>query len=1497
MQPGRMTSPGEALLALIRSQVGQSFFIWVRLPAAKSKYLALVDSGATVSTLTKKLYDAIPVAERPVLGPPDVKIMAGNGTAIDCLGMATFTVRVQDYEFDQLFYVCTNETIGVLGTDFLRKQAVCLDFGSEYMFLRGEWIPVYDSNGQPMKHTRDVTTITAVTLTANARTLLYARMSHAAQSSIEEVRDLVVVPRRDLWFTHRVIAAHTIGRAQKDLITVELCNPNPYDIVLKADVTLGTVEEPEATADYDTPAAPEDSTLEASEALPYDARALVTARVNHLRALTIETPEGVSVPPHLEDMYQQNKAGLNEEEDLKFRWLLHQYSDVFAKDNYDLGNCNIVKHHIDTGDERPVKHHTRRTPQALNQECEKQITQLHKAGRVRPSNSPWGSNILLVKKKDGSWRMCVDYRELNTKTKNNDPYLLPRIDDTIDSLGRAKFFCTLDLIQGYHQVELTEESKAKTAFVVPRMNPSQWEFNFMPFGVQGGPSTFQRLMDRLLQGLEHRVALAYLDDIIVFGATPFVCLAHLQLVFERLRAANLKLKPKKCEFFKKEILYLGHIISGEGIKCDPAKIEAVRKWCKPRTQRQVKVFLGTVNYYNRFLKDFSHHAHPLFQITRKSVKFNWDDDCQVAFEVLKQKLIDAPVMGYPQDEGLFILDTDASGFAIGAVLSQMQYEDDAEESEQVERVIAYGSRTLHKSELRYCTRRRELLAIVHFAKVFRPYLYGRRVVIRTDHASLKYIKSMKDPNEQFSRWIERLEETEYEIVIRQGVKHSNADGLSRMPETTPPCDGKRCICEGVEELERSGDTHDDYTVMSPATADDPSQPVLVMSRRVTCVYQTIETDRRSDDWARLNVFTFDQLWTIDEMVAAQKDDEDIALLYKCKFYDLPPPPWKDVSGGSAALGAYWHDYKRMELHNDMLYRKWESRDGHQIRYQLVLPYKYQELMARHFHDADTAAHMGRRRTFDQVHRRAYWYKMAEDLKFWIKSCDICQRRKRPAHPPHAPQGVYTTGKINERVSLDICGPLVQTERDNEYVLVITDQFSKFTRAFALPNHQALTVANKFLTGWITLFGAPRQVHTDQGREFESALFSQLCTLFKSEKTRTTAYHPSSDGQVERYNQTMMTMINALNKHEHTHWDLQLAHACQAYNGTKHSTTGVEPNRLMFTEMPYVPFDVMTPVSPGEDDLLHHEYIMQVKRRMRRIYQLAREKAGHSATIIKRYNDRKANFHQYSIGDLIMLKSYDFDAGIKKMQDRYEGPYWVLDLLGNLNLRVALDSDTEPRVVHHDRAKPYYARKASDTDTAWVYKRSLTYQYKPPKVDIGTQVEDLTLAEQTNAASGDKSTAEGVARPSDRLQQQITDAQLRHALQAPPAEDHLHQGTSSSTELTNSEVNPTAVQELRSEAATDSEETTDVARDLVHEQSTLSPQAECWAPRKLVKVTCPPEEEVQEIQRRRRGRPRKQPSVVASSPVHARLLEEILCTRSAVGIIPTLCTASTGSQTE
>src|SRR5437867_4229034 len=284
---------------------------------------------------------------------------------------------------------------------------------------------------------------------------------------------------------------------------------------------------------------------------------------------------------------------------------------------------------------------------------------------------------------------------------------------------------------------------------------------------------YQRWINVVMAGLNFEVCLVYLDDIILFSSTVAEHLERLKLLLRRLRWANLKLKPSKCFLLQREVHFLGHIVSAGSIATDPEKTEQIRTWPRPQTVHEVRSFIGLASYYRRFCKDFGQIAAPLHALTGKNSRFVWTEDCEIAFEALKQCLVSSPVLAMPSDHGEYRLDTDASNVAIGAVLSQVQGGE--------ERVIAYASRTLSRSERNYCVTRRELLAVVHFAKQFRSYLLGREFLIRTDHSALRWLKLTPEPIGQQARWLERLEEFTYKIEHQPGHKHTNADALSRRP--------------------------------------------------------------------------------------------------------------------------------------------------------------------------------------------------------------------------------------------------------------------------------------------------------------------------------------------------------------------------------------------------------------------------------------------------------------------------------------------------------------------------------------------------------------------------------------------------------------------------------------------------------------------------------------------------------------------------------------------
>lgn len=731
---------------------------------------------------------------------------------------------------------------------------------------------------------------------------------------------------------------------------------------------------------------------------------------------SIDHPDAPTAP-HLLTLFQISSSSLDTSQVQHLAALLRRFSDTFAKHSGDIGRCTIVKHRINVGDSSPIKQGARRLPLHGREEVEKLVTDMRTNDVIEPSNGPWASPIVIVPKKDGSKRFCIDYRELNKITKK-DSYPLPRIEDTLEALAGAHWYSTIDLQSGYWQVEMAPTDKEKTAFVTGL--GGLWQFKVMPFGLCNAPATFERVMETALQGLTRKICLVYLDDIIVFGQTFEEELANVAMVFQRLGDAGLKMSPKKCNLFQKRVKFLGHIVSSEGIQTDPEKLSVIRDWPTLTSKLDVQSFVGLCTYYRRFVQGFASIAKPLHRLTGEKVPFSWDTECEGAFLELKVRLTSAPILAFPRPDIPFVLDTDASLSGIGAVLSQTQ--------EKLERVIGYFSRVLSRTERNYCVTRRELLAIVKAMVHFHHYLYGRRFLVRTDHASLRWLLSFKNPEGQVARWLQRLGIYDFEIQHRPGRLHGNADALSRRP------------CEEAGDCRQCAR--------------------LELQRSVPVVVRALSLQGDSEAWK-----------------IAQDRDVTLQRLRRWKVTG-ERPNWEEISSLEQPLKVYWAQWDSLFLRNDLLYRRWESTDGTQIRWQLVVPRaKVPQVLAEH-HDSPSGGHFAVNKTLERIRERYFWARCRSDVEEWCRTCHVCAARKGPRGKGSSPMQTYNVGAPFERVAMDILGPLPETRSGNRVALVMADYFTKWPEIVALPDQRAETVARAFVTTIVCRFGSPLQLHTD-----------------------------------------------------------------------------------------------------------------------------------------------------------------------------------------------------------------------------------------------------------------------------------------------------------------------------------------------------------------------------------------------------------------------------------
>lgn len=461
---------------------------------------------------------------------------------------------------------------------------------------------------------------------------------------------------------------------------------------------------------------------------------------------------------------------LNSYRQTELELILKKFADRIAWRNDQMGRSSQAVLKIDTGDSGPIHQRPYRGSHEQRKIIEEQVDEMLANGVIRKSSSPWSSPVVLVKKRDGKWRFCVDYRQMN-KIIRLDKYPLPRIDDLLSYLSGAEYFASLDMLSGYWQIPIEENDKYKTAFVTIN---GLYEFNVLPFGLATSGACFQRMVDQALGDIKYKGAIVYIDDILVYGKTFEEFCKNLEDVLMRLRVANLSLNPKKCRFGYEKIEVLGHQVNRTGIRPTINKVEAIKSFPKPKCVKDIRSFIGMASFYRKFIKDFALLATPLTELTKKSTIFKWEEKQEEAFNELKEKLCKEPVLKHFEAEKYSEICVDASNYALGAYLSQKDDQGNI-------RPVFYASRRLSDSEKKLGATQKECLAIVWAVEYFRHYIWGTHFLVISDCRALKWLMKAKDISSRFARWALRLQEYDFEIQFRRGCENKVADALSRNP--------------------------------------------------------------------------------------------------------------------------------------------------------------------------------------------------------------------------------------------------------------------------------------------------------------------------------------------------------------------------------------------------------------------------------------------------------------------------------------------------------------------------------------------------------------------------------------------------------------------------------------------------------------------------------------------------------------------------------------------
>ena len=661
----------------------------------------------------------------------------------------------------------------------------------------------------------------------------------------------------------------------------------------------------------------------------------------------------------------------------------------------------------------------------------------------------------------------------------------------------------------------------------------------------------------------------------------------------------------------------------------------VAEWPSPRSAKEVQQFLGLANYYRRFVKDFATVAKPLHKLTEKGVPFSWSDQCQSCFNTLKSLLTSAPILALPDWSRPFIVDTDASDQAIGAVLSQVNENGD-------EQVIAYASRCLSKTERNYCVTRRELLAVVTFLQQFKQYLLGHTFMIRTDHGALTWIQNFKEPDGQLARWLEKLQEFQFTIIHRPGKSHNNADALSRIP-----C--RQCG-------------------RSSHASTDPVTPPVTEELQVAAANLT-------------------DSHTAEDVRQAQLLDDSISGILQAKEADNKPSA-EFARSQCPSYRRLHQQWDQLVVQEGVLWRHYHTPSESHNWLQLIVPQSLQQVVLKELHEGVGGGHLGQDKTLNKLKERYYWPGHFNAVRNWCQTCPECVTTKTQAPKQRAPLGTITAGYPMQVMAVDLLGPLPESSSGNSYVMVVGDYFTRWMEALPIPNQEAQTVATRLVDEVFLRYSVPEQLHSDQGRQFESELLTEVCKILSIRKTRTTPYHPQCDGLVERFNRTLLDMLATCSKDHPFNWEQQIRKVCMAYNTSVHPSTGFTPFYLMFGRQARLPVDIMFGTSKPQSQS-PNEYAATLKKQLTSAFDMAHKQMGRQHMRQKEFYDKKLHGQPYQKGDLVWLHSPVVKRGQhRKLHHPWTGPYQVLKQISEATYRIKqVDGKRQRKVVHFDRLKP------------------------------------------------------------------------------------------------------------------------------------------------------------------------------------------------------------------
>ncbi|XP_064475377.1 uncharacterized protein LOC135389242 [Ornithodoros turicata] len=818
------------------------------------------------------------------------------------------------------------------------------------------------------------------------------------------------------------------------------------------------------------------------------------------------------------------------------------------------GTTDVLEHRIDTGTARPWRCNPRPLSARKRDLLDAALDEMIATGAVRRSQSPWAFPVVLAPKKDGTARLCVDYRQLNAVTVR-DAYPFPSIESIMYALGNASVFTILDCSRGFLQIPVGEEDIQKTAFTCHR---GLFEFTRLPFGLSNSPASFQRLMDVVLDDAKFNYAMAYMDDVVVFSKSFDEHLVHLGNVLSRMRDAGLTINPGKVQLASPKVDLLGFVVDLGTLSPNEDKLRAILDYPRPHDVKSLQRFLGMVGFYRQFIPHCASLAKPLYELLRKNSQWAWGPRQEEAFRSLSQAIADTAKLWLPDLNKPFVMQTDASDYGLGAVLLQ--------EHDGGLCPVGFASRTLSPAEMNYSVTEKECLAVMFGLKKFDMYLDGTTFTIQTDHQALSWLQRLKKPSGRLARWALALQGYSYHVEYLKGNANKVAEALSRAPLGYSRELQQESQCQGRSSTGCVGD----LDLVRAARRGRSSLPAEERGGEIGCACdyanlpEGVERQTEEGDLVAAiglnragNSLSCGTIVSREELLEAQKSD-GLCQRVSEKLADNSAADTGNAGrDDDGCLDSYL-------LSEDGLLLRYvpglDEEDESVSPFKVVVPRKLRRVFMRYFHDSALAGHGSGSKTFHKLCRVATWPGMRQDVMRFTRSCPVCQKAKpRGGKPPGFMQPVVSSYPWHI-VACDVMGPFPRSPRGNQYLLVVTDHFSKWVELFPLRKLVSERIWDRLMETF-SRFGFPAQLITDNASYFTGRVFVDSCAALGIQHKRTTPYHPQAN-ITERVNRNLKHMLVALTD-RHKDWDVRLTELGFATRTTVNRSTGFSPAYLNF----------------------------------------------------------------------------------------------------------------------------------------------------------------------------------------------------------------------------------------------------------------------------------------------------------------------------------------------